>query len=493
MADDVRLRRARVVRIYDTLDTTVVLGSDGRAHELRAESAQLAKALLQFLLEPRSRGQIAEHLAALTGGTLDENGVVDQLIGLLLEAGAIDSLEGKEAPSPPRRHERLVLCISGAVAAMYAPQLISQLLQRGFQVRVAATKSALRFINAFAIETLLHHPIAADLFDGTSRVPHIDLAKWADVVLVWPATATTLSRLATGNYDSLVSAIALTTSAPVIVAPSMNSGMYAGAAVQRNIDQLTRDGMHIVHPAFGVEVADRPSERVPELGAAPPVGVVAQMVETALAFRRAQQKHAPSTASEWDELYSSAEPEQLPWHSDEADLDLIGALDRFAAEPRAVLDIGTGLGQVAVKAAERGHQVVAIDLSDRALENARRRAPDAAVVWLRDDIIRSHLRGQFAIAIDRGCLHLLPPEAALGYAENLARLVAPGGLLLLKTHACSEGDRHGTTPYGRQQVERLLGDAFELVEEHPSKLPGPSQAPAATLFVLRRIATPKQN
>src|SRR6185295_457546 len=225
----------------------------GRAHQLRAESAELANAVLNFLLEARSRQQIVEHVEALTGATLGENNVVDQLLGLLTEIGAIESVEPEaEKPVSMRRPDRLVLCVSGAVAAMHAPALISRLLERGFEVRVAATKNALRFINTFSIETLLHHPVAADMFEGETRVPHIDLASWADVVLVWPATATTLSRLATADFDSLVSAIALATSAPVIIAPSMNEGMYAGAGVQRNIAQLVKDGMHVIHPSFGV-------------------------------------------------------------------------------------------------------------------------------------------------------------------------------------------------------------------------------------------------
>jgi Flavoprotein/Methyltransferase domain len=490
MTNDARLRRARVVRIYDRLDSTVLLGPDGRAHQLSAESAELAKALLQFLLEPRSRGQIVEHVEALTGTTLGENSVVDQLLGLLTETGAVESVETEdEAPRSLGRHDRLVLCLSGAVAAMHAPALISRLLGNGFEVRVAATKNALRFINTFSIESLVHHPVAADMYEGETRVPHIDLANWADVVLVWPATATTLSRLATGDFDSLVSAIALATSAPVVVAPSMNAGMYAGAAVQRNVEQLVRDGMHVIHPSFGIEVADAPLEREEKLGPAPPVGVVVQMLETALALHRAGKKHTPTNGLEWDEVYASSRPDQLPWYTDAADPDMIALLDRLAPREAFVLDIGTGLGQMAVAAAERGHRVVAIDVSGRALDEASKRAPTLPVLWLEDDITESRLHRQFHVAIDRGCLHLLTPAAAARYARNVAALLAPGGFLLLKTHDSQEGDRHGTTPYTRDALELLLGSSFEIVEEQPSKFPGPDRTPAARLFGLRRSSS----
>ncbi len=489
MSGNARWRRARVVRIYDTLDTTVLVGPDGRAHQLRAESAELAKALLFFLLEPRSRQEIIEHVEELTGAELGEHSVVDELLELLTGAGAIEQVGDEEEPPPQiRRHPRVVLALSGAVDAMHAPGMVKRLLERGFEVRVAATKNALRFINTFAIESLVHHPVATDMFEGETRVPHIDLASWADAVLVWPATGTTLSRLATGDYDSLVSAIALATSAPVIVAPSMNAGMYAGSAVQRNIEQLVQDGMHMLHPSFGIEVADAPLEREHKLGPGPPIGVVVQMLETALALHRAGQKYIPGSGPEWDELYGSQHVEQLPWFAEAADADLIELLDRLAPPESFVLDIGTGLGQVAVAAAERGHRVVATNVSKRALAEAARRAPASPVLWLEDDITKSRIHRQFDIAIDRGCLHLLGPDGSAHYAESVAALLRPGGFLLLKTHDSQEGDRHGTLPYTRDALEELFGGAFEIVEEHASDFPGPRETPSARLFALRRTS-----
>lgn len=490
MASNARLRRARVVRIYDALDSTVILGADGRAHQLHAESAALAKVLLEFLLEPRTRDEVVQHVEALTGATLGENSVVDQLLGLLTTTGAVESVAAEldDKPAAPRRHDRVVLCLSGAVAAMHAPALVSRLLERGFEVRVAASKNALRFINTFSIETLVHHPVTADMYEGETRVPHIDLANWADAVLMWPATATTLSRLATGDFDSLVSAIALATSAPVIIAPSMNAGMYAAPAVQRNVEQLVTDGMHVVHPAYGIEVADAPLDRQDKLGPAPPIGVVVQMLETALTLRRAGKRNMPRSGREWDEVYGQP-IEQLPWYTETADADVLALLERLAPAKSWVLDIGTGVGQLAVAVAARGHQVVATDISARALDEASKRAPDAAVLWLEDDITQSRLHRQFGVAIDRGCLHLLTPDAAARYVRNVAALLAPRGVLLLKIHDVSVGDRHGTTPYTREALERLFVSAFEIVEEHASEFPGPHHTAAARLFALRRTTS----
>lgn len=479
-----------MVRVYDRLDTTVVLGPDGRAHQLAAETAELTKVLLRFLLDWRTRREVVEHVEAMTGSPLGPDNVVEKLLDLLISLGAVD-VGGREGgasgPAALRRRDRLVLCLAGGVAAMHAPALALALLDRGYDVRIAATKNALRFVSAYALERVVHRPVAADLYDGETQVPHIDLANWAEAVLVWPATATTLSRLATGNFDSLVSAIALATSAPVVLAPSMNAGMYARASVQRNIEQLVRDGMHVIHASFGIEVADAPRERPHKLGPAPPIGVVVQMLDTALALHRAGKKHTPRDGAEWDAVYAEP-PERWPWHTEEVDTDLLAALERLAPRPSLVLDIGTGLGSLAVAAAERGHHVVATDLSTRALSLAAERAAALPVLWLEDDITESRLRRRFDLAVDRGCLHLLGAPDSRRYARNVARLIAPGGHLLLKTHAVEEGDRHGTTPYTRSRLEELFAGSFDVVEEHAATFPGPGQAPVARLFVLERRA-----
>jgi SAM-dependent methyltransferase len=130
--------------------------------------------------------------------------------------------------------------------------------------------------------------------------------------------------------------------------------------------------------------------------------------------------------------------------------------------------------------------VVATDVSATALARAAERAAGAAIVWVRDDITDSRLHGEFDVILDRGCLHLLDPDRALAYASAMTRLLAPDGVLLLKTHAPSEGDARATTPYDRASIERLLGHAFVLEADDASTFPGPREAPAARLFVLRR-------
>ena len=128
--------------------------------------------------------------------------------------------------------------------------------------------------------------------------------------------------------------------------------------------------------------------------------------------------------------------------------------------------------------------VVATDLASAALETAR--AVDSPVIWLQDDITDTRLRSAFAVVVDRACLHVLPSESAASYAASVAKLVAPGGALIIKAFA---EDLRGATGYTAERVGALLGRDFVLESEAASTLPGPVDAPAARLFVLRRRVT----
>lgn len=484
---DATLRRAAVVRIYEYADRMVVLTSDGGGHELSGDSAALARAVLTFLEHPHRPGDVLRHVESLAGGPLERPAVVDDLLALLRRAGAIEAVHADVA-GPPRRGPgpRVLLGLTGAVASMHAPALVQRLQARGFEVRVAATQDALRFVRVEALEALTHRPVAGGMWpEGqVNTVPHIELAQWADVVVIAPASATTIARLAAGDYGSIVAAIALATRAPVIVAPSMNPAMYAGPPVQRNLERIAEDGLCVVHPARALEVAERPDERTPVLGGAPPPEVLVQVVESVLRARAAGETALPRGADGWDRLYRVHAPAELPWQRDAPDDDMLAELQRAAPAPTSVLEIGAGLGSLAVAAAARGHRVVAADVSSVALEHARARAPDAPVVWLQDDITDTRLRSGFQVVLDRGLLHVLAGDEPARYADAVARLTRPGGHLVLKTVAADAA--RVARPYGADGVRALLGGAFELERDVASALPGPRDAPPARLFVLRR-------
>ena len=112
------------------------------------------------------------------------------------------------------------------------------------------------------------------------------------MVVVYPATATTLSRIARGDCSTAVSALAISTQAPVILVPAMNEAMLRAPAVQRNLTQLKQDGFWITHPSIGYEVAETPALRKPAFGAAPPVQAVVDVVEAVFQERPGEMQAA---------------------------------------------------------------------------------------------------------------------------------------------------------------------------------------------------------
>jgi SAM-dependent methyltransferase len=317
-------------------------------------------------------------------------------------------------------------------------------------------------------------------------VPHIDLAEWADLVLIAPASATTLSRLARGDCSDVVAATALATRAPVLLAPSMNARMYLAPAVQRNLETLRADGFLILHPGRGLEVAHDPRARQPVLGASPgPRELVDLLAAVLKATGRQPPRRAPHGAREWDSLYAASADGELSWHSERLDDDLADALPEASGAPPMLLDVGTGLGTVAIEAARRGYTVVATDLAGKALARAQARAPQLPITWVEDDITASRLRGAFAVVVDRGCLHLLPAEGRPSYAATVTRLAAPGATLLLKVDSPAADQSRQTHRFNADELKALL-PAFELVRAAPSTLARASAPGDATLYLFRR-------
>jgi phosphopantothenoylcysteine decarboxylase/phosphopantothenate--cysteine ligase len=148
---------------------------------------------------------------------------------------------------------RVLLGISGGIAAYKANELIRLLQANGHEVRVVTTPNALRFVSPLTLQTLSGHPVRSELFSlgEESEISHIELADWAEVVLVAPATAGVLARLAHGMANDLLATICLATRAPLLVAPAMNVNMYRHPATQANLDLLAKRGVRIVGPDVG--------------------------------------------------------------------------------------------------------------------------------------------------------------------------------------------------------------------------------------------------
>ncbi|TVY08743.1 bifunctional phosphopantothenoylcysteine decarboxylase/phosphopantothenate--cysteine ligase CoaBC [Paenibacillus cremeus] len=152
------------------------------------------------------------------------------------------------------RGKTIILGVCGGIAAFKAAALCSKLAQAGAEVRVIMTESAAKFVAPLTFQTLSRHEVAIDTFDekDPSVVSHINLADSADLVVIAPATANMIGKLAHGIADDMLSTTLLATEAPVMIAPAMNVHMYAHPAVQANMQTLADRGVRYVEPGVGL-------------------------------------------------------------------------------------------------------------------------------------------------------------------------------------------------------------------------------------------------
>ena len=149
--------------------------------------------------------------------------------------------------------KRILLGVTGGIAAYKSPDLVRRLRERGAEVQVVMTASAREFVTATTFQAVSGRPVRTDLWDAAAEAAmgHIELARWAEVVLIAPATADFLARLAAGQADDLLTTLCLATEAPVTVAPAMNHIMWANAATRANVGTLQQRGIHIFGPGSG--------------------------------------------------------------------------------------------------------------------------------------------------------------------------------------------------------------------------------------------------
>lgn len=152
-----------------------------------------------------------------------------------------------------RQAPRVALVVTGGIAAYKACELLRALQRVGADVRVCMTADAERFVGKATFEALSKHPVADDLYAyPDSPIPHVWLADWADAVVVCPATANVLAKMAAGIADDCATAVLLAATAPVVVAPAMNVHMWQNAATQANLATLRGRGVRVVEPATGL-------------------------------------------------------------------------------------------------------------------------------------------------------------------------------------------------------------------------------------------------
>ncbi len=155
--------------------------------------------------------------------------------------------------------------MSGGIAAYKACTVLRLLRESGHEVRVAPTEAALRFVGAPTWEALSGHPVTTSVWTNVHRVAHVELGRWAELVIVAPATADLLARAAVGLADDLLTTSLLTATCPILLSPAMHTEMWQNPATQANVALLRSRGFHVLDPAVGrLTGADSGSGRLPD-------------------------------------------------------------------------------------------------------------------------------------------------------------------------------------------------------------------------------------
>ena len=150
-------------------------------------------------------------------------------------------------------NKRVLLGVSGSIAAYKSPDIVRRLQDLGAEVRVVVTNGGREFVSERSLQTISKNKVHDNLWDKDAELSmgHIELAKWADIVIIAPASANTIAKLCHGKADDLLSTVILATSATVMVAPSMNQQMYASPAMKENLQLLKSRNVIIIEPGFG--------------------------------------------------------------------------------------------------------------------------------------------------------------------------------------------------------------------------------------------------
>lgn len=149
--------------------------------------------------------------------------------------------------------KNILLCVTGGIAVYKVASLVSKLTQANFHVKVIMSESATKFVTPLTFQVLSKNDVYTDTFDekDSKVIAHIDLADWADLIIVAPATANVIGKLANGICDDMITTTLMAATCPVWIAPAMNVHMYNHPAVKRNIEQLIKDGCSFIEPQEG--------------------------------------------------------------------------------------------------------------------------------------------------------------------------------------------------------------------------------------------------
>lgn len=213
---------------------------------------------------------------------------------------------------------RIVVGVSGSISAYKATFIIRQLRAAGHEVKVVASAAALKFIGESTLAALSGAPVASQLFSDAGAVEHVAIAEWAQLLLIAPASADLIAKLAVGRADDMLTTTALTTTAPIVISPAMHTQMWQHPATVANIQTLRARGVKVIEPASGrLTGKDSGPGRLPE-----PEQIVAQALEF---LRQSEHSKAASNgggAQVVDAVQNQGEPSQDQPGQNQPDQDL---------------------------------------------------------------------------------------------------------------------------------------------------------------------------
>lgn len=151
----------------------------------------------------------------------------------------------------PLTGKKIILAVTGSIAAYKTPELVRQLIKMGATVRVLATPAALSFVSELALSTVSKNPVYATVHDGAAWNNHVELGRWADAMIIAPCSANSLAKLANGLCDNMVHAVYLSAACPIFIAPAMDEDMWLHPATQANVQRLRDYGNHLIPVGHG--------------------------------------------------------------------------------------------------------------------------------------------------------------------------------------------------------------------------------------------------
>ncbi len=364
---------------------------------------------------------------------------------------------------------RVVVGITGGIAAYKAVGVVRTFVLAGHEVHVVPTTAALRFVGRPTLEAISRNPVESDLYDGVAEVRHVALGQRADLIVIAPATANSLAKLAAGLADDLLGTTVLASSAPLVVAPAMHTEMWANAATQANVRVLEQRGTVVVGPVSGqLTGQDSGAGRMAE-----PADIVAAALDAAVAANpdldRAVPPPPPDDSLAGKRVVVSAGGTREP-------LDPVRFLGNSStgrqgvALAEAARDRGADVVLIAANlevAVPTGVQVVAVTSAEGLLDAARREAGTADLIVMAAAVADYRPAVTAPLKLKKADLGERMTVELVRNPDVLATLAAErprAGQVVVGFAAETEPDREALLRLGRQKVAAKGAD-FLVVNE----------------------------